>query len=114
MTRFTPEEDQMILKAIKKNPTNLNLVFNTLSLALGRDASVISSRWYGVLRFVYPAFAIKGCPSNTKNIPQIVSSKLLTYYQQKLRQAQKLQKQATIAKNQAKTAGYTLKLKGII
>ena len=47
--KWTPEEDQILIENIGKNPLNLKMCFVVTSTRIRRTPSACASRWYGVL-----------------------------------------------------------------
>ena len=48
--RWTKEEDEILVQAIKANPHNLSKAFREVSLKLERTETAINYRWYYVLK----------------------------------------------------------------
>lgn len=46
---WTPEEDQILIENIGRNPLNLRMCFITTSTLIRRSPSACASRWYGTL-----------------------------------------------------------------
>ena len=44
--RWTKEEEEILVQAVKANPNNLQKVFREVSYVIGRAASSVSSRYY--------------------------------------------------------------------
>ena len=47
--RWTPVEDHMVIKEIKKNPQNLKKCFAAVAKKTGRTQGAVSTRWYEYL-----------------------------------------------------------------
>ena len=48
--RWTNEEDEMLVQAIKANPHNLHVAFNLVAVKTGRTKDTVRIRWYEVVR----------------------------------------------------------------
>lgn len=46
---WTPDEDQVLIESIGKNPLNLRMCFITASTLIRRSPSACSGRWYSTL-----------------------------------------------------------------
>lgn len=55
---FTPNEDKMIIAAIKANAVNLQEAFETVAAQTNRTPAVVSRRYYGNLRKQEVFFAL--------------------------------------------------------
>jgi hypothetical protein len=60
-SRWTPQEDELLLSNIQNSPENLNSAFKATAKQLGRTDNACSYRWYGTLK------------SNHANIVSVVS-----------------------------------------
>lgn len=71
--RYSPEEDKLIVEAIKKNPYNLQACFRKVSKKINRAPKSIQRRWYFVLNnpehpeYVGTAFTLLGRAMELKN-----------------------------------------------
>ena len=71
-SRYTDEEDSVIISEIKKSPHNLSEAFRAASKKIERSYSSISIHWYTVLRLKQGAIfmTVSGdkCTVNGKNV----------------------------------------------
>lgn len=71
--RWTAEEDQVLVQAVKANPHNKAQAFREVSQQLNRAVSSISWRWYNILsnpnhsKYVGCLFTMVGTESNMRN-----------------------------------------------
>ena len=68
MSRYTKEEDAIIIEEVKKSPNNLQKAFKAASEKINRSQHCIRARWYRVLRKEQTCFVLVGRNSykNTK------------------------------------------------
>lgn len=59
-TKWTPEEDEILVQAIKANPHNKAKAFREVSKKIGRSDKCCSNRWYQALSNPYNK-AYVGC-----------------------------------------------------
>lgn len=48
-TKWTPEEEEQVLRAVKDSPDNLQRAFDAASHAIGRTKGACEGRWYTVI-----------------------------------------------------------------
>lgn len=77
--RYTTEEEQVILKYVRLNPSNLQKAFSIAAEELGRTTTGVSARYYMKLKKSEVAFALlssEGVSINTKSGDNQKPSKL--------------------------------------
>lgn len=66
--KYSPLEDQIIGKMVKKHSNNLDFAFSEASKLISRTKTAISQRYYNVIRKNTPLFAIVSAGGITINI----------------------------------------------
>jgi hypothetical protein len=71
-TRWTPQENEIVIMHVKQYPTNLNLAFNKAAEDLpNRSADAVMQRWHNYIKKDQPVMAIGAGENplviNTKN-----------------------------------------------
>ena len=70
-TRWSEEDDKVLITYIQENPDNLVSAFKRTAFATGKTVSAVQNRWYGILKHRTEIFLLKSDKAeniNTKNV----------------------------------------------